>query len=149
LPNRAGVALKGTRENNCKTMKNRISRGLGFTLVELMVVVSLIGSLAAIAIPNLLKARSRSAMTACINNLRLIDSAKQQWATETQQASAAVPQQSDLDPYLGRLGNATNVLCPAGGSGATFNTSYSLNSVTIRPSCNFVPAGQDPHVLPN
>ncbi len=130
-------------------MKTARSLTPGFTLMELMIVVSIVGSLAALAIPNLLKARARSEMNVCINNLRQIDAAKQQWATETQRAGNAVPLQSDLDPYLGRLGNANNIVCPAGGRGTTFSTSYSLNAVTNRPSCNFVPAGQDAHVLPN
>lgn len=127
----------------------KMSGKSGFTLVEIMIVVAIIGMLASIAIPNLLKARTRSQMNACINNLRQIDAAKQQWAMETRQASAAVPQQTDLDPYIGRAGNANNVLCPAGGGGATFGTSYNLNSVTNTPTCNIVQSGQNAHVLPN
>ncbi len=130
-------------------MKTSKSLNPGFTLVELMIVVSVVGSLAALAIPNLFKARARSEMNVCINNLRQIDAAKQQWATETQQPGSAAPQQSDLDPYLGRLGNANNIVCPAGGVGATFTASYTLNSITNQPTCNFVPSGQNAHALPN
>ena len=66
-------------------MNIRTSRKSGFTLVEIMIVVAIIGLLAAIAIPNFIKARTTSQMNACINNLRQIDGAEQQWALELKQ----------------------------------------------------------------
>ncbi len=107
----------------------------GFTLVEIMIVVAIIGLLAAIAIPNFVRARTTAQQNACINNLRQIDSAKQQWALETRQATNAAPAKSDIDPYLGRSGNASNVLCPAGGITATFTSSYTIKSVSEAPEC--------------
>lgn len=128
-------------------MKGKMRSTAGFTLVEIMIVVAIIGFLAAIAIPNFIRARSRSQTQACINNLRQIDSATQQWATEFKKASSAIPQKSDIDPYIGRTGHAGGVLCPAGGSDATFASSYTLNEVTNQPSCNILPTGPGAHVL--
>jgi hypothetical protein len=65
-------------------------------------------------------------LTACINNLRQIDGAKQQWALEHQKAGSALMTQADLLPYF--KGNAMPA-CPAGGV-------YSLNPVSVPPICN-------------
>ncbi|MCL6624082.1 MAG: prepilin-type N-terminal cleavage/methylation domain-containing protein, partial [Fimbriimonadales bacterium] len=59
-------------------VKNR--RRKGFTLVEIMIVVLIIGILLAIAIPNFMRARETSRTKSCISNLRQIDAAKEQWA---------------------------------------------------------------------
>src|SRR5580658_169136 len=94
-------------------MKNKVSRKAGFTLVEIMIVVAIIGLLAAIAIPNFVRARTTSQMNACINNLRLIDAAKQQWALEQRQQSASSPVGSDLQVYLGHGSAGELPTCPA------------------------------------
>jgi DNA repair exonuclease SbcCD ATPase subunit len=65
-------------------------------------------------------------LSACINNLRQIDGAKQQWALERQKAGSALMTQADLLPYL--KGNVMPA-CPAGGV-------YSLNPVSVPPICN-------------
>ena len=70
-------------------MKKRTSRQGGFTLVEIMIVVAIIGLLASIAIPNFVKARTTAQMNACISNLRQIDGAIQLWAAETKQGETA------------------------------------------------------------
>jgi prepilin-type N-terminal cleavage/methylation domain-containing protein len=125
---------------------NKVSRKSGFTLVEIMIVVAIIGLLAAIAIPNFVRARTTSQMNACINNLRLIDSAKQQWALEQRQQNASTPQGSDLQPYLGHGQNGELPTCPADtDTTPTFTTSYTVNNVGLKPTCNQVSAT---HVLP-
>src|SRR6187401_2388668 len=100
-------------------MNIKTSNKAGFTLVEIMIVVAIIGLLAAIAIPNFVRARKTSQTNACINNLRQIDGAKQQWALETGAISTAPCTAADITPYLGRgSGSVGNVACPlALGSG--------------------------------
>jgi prepilin-type N-terminal cleavage/methylation domain-containing protein len=125
-------------------MKRNTSRQSGFTLVEIMIVVAIIGLLAAIAIPNFVKARETSQSNACINNLRQVDGAKQQWALETKQASAAAPAYTDISVYL-----KNSVTCPSGGSTATFATSYTIGDMNTKPVCQIGGAfATNPHMLP-
>ncbi len=119
-------------------MKINTSRKSGFTLVEIMIVVAIIGLLAAIAIPNFVRARTQSQMNACINNLRQIDGAVQQWALETKQAANASVSFASIQPYL-----KNSVVCPAGGT--TFGNSYTITTVTNKPTCQKVPST---HQLP-
>ena len=109
-------------------MQNKTSRKSGFTLVEIMIVVAIIGLLAAIAIPNFVRARTQSQKNACINNLRQIDSAVQTWALEKKQAASATVQYTDI---VGYLKNA--VMCPAGGT--AFSDSYTISDVKTKPTC--------------
>jgi prepilin-type N-terminal cleavage/methylation domain-containing protein len=116
-------------------MKIRTGKANGFTLVEIMIVVAIIGVLAAIAIPNFVRARITSQTNGCVNNLRLIDAAEQQWALEMHQNSASVPQATDVQPYLGHGVSGELPICPAAPVTATFDTSYLLGSVGTKPLC--------------
>src|SRR5437868_12964697 len=106
-------------------MKINTTRKWGFTLVEIMIVVAIIGLLAAIAIPNFVRARTTAQQNACINNLRQIDGAKQQWALEQKAGGSVTPGATDIQPYMGRGTGGTLPLCPSDSS-KTFATSYNM-----------------------
>ena len=111
---------------------NKTNRKAGFTLVEIMIVVAIIGLLAAIAIPNFVKARTTAQKNACINNLRQIDGAKEQWALEKKQAPGAAIDQGEVDGYI----KGGTPKCPASGT-------YTYGAVDAPPTCNVAD-----HVLP-
>jgi prepilin-type N-terminal cleavage/methylation domain-containing protein len=128
-------------------MKINTSRKAGFTIVELMIVVAIIGLWAAIAIPNFIRARSTSQMNTCISNLRQIDSAKQRWALETGALPTAAPSDTDILPYIGRSGGvlpSCPLWGPPDGSIAAFDASYNRNDVSMAPTCRL---GIDPNYL--
>ena len=93
----------------------------------LLIVVFMIGLLAAIAVPNFVKARKASQAAACINNLRMIDGAKAVWALENRKEMGTLPADSDL------FGTGKQIqvrpVCPAGGT-------YTLHPVGTRPGCS-------------
>lgn len=122
-------------------MKTKPSCEAGFTLLEIMIVVTIVGLLVAIAIPNFVRARSVSLQTTCIDNLSHIQSAVAQWALETKAPGNSPVQYSDIRPYL----RGTTV-CPAGGT--SFSDSYTITAVQTSPTCKRVPTGKDAHRLP-
>jgi prepilin-type N-terminal cleavage/methylation domain-containing protein len=110
------------------------TRKAGFTLIEIMIVVAIIGLLAAIAIPNFVHARTTAQQNACINNLRQIDGAKQEWALENKASATATPTGAQIQPYMGRGSQGSLPVCPLDSS-ITFATSYSVQSLSTAPTC--------------
>ena len=109
----------------------------GFTLVEIMIVVLIIGILLNIAAPSLITARNSSRAKACIANLKDIDSSKQQYIMDQKLASNFTfgAAWSDLTPTYIRKQPA----CPSGGT-------YTINNGTTNPTCSY--AATDPlHTL--
>ena len=105
---------------------------LGFTLVEIMIVVAIIGLLSAIAIPNFTKVRDNALKAACIKNLKNIQTSVQMWALDTSAATDAVPATGDLVPaYIRRWPQCCGV-------------NYAVPSVSATPVC---PNGKEGHVI--
>ncbi len=97
----------------------------GFTLVEIMVVVGIIGIILSMAIPNFINSRRKARAQVCVNNLHQIHGAKQQWAMDNNQGETATPTSANLAPtYL-----ADYPTCPAAGT-------YGINNVGTVPTCS-------------
>ena len=88
--------------------------------------IFVISMLAAIAIPNFVKARQTAQANACIGNLRMLDSAKQQWLLENKKESSYTPTEAEL---VTLLKSGALPVCPAGGS-------YTINSGDKSPTCS-------------
>ncbi len=97
-------------------------------MVEIMIVVATIGLLATVAIPNYVKARGASQRQACINNLRQLDGAVQQYALENKQNATSTVSLDDCTPYL-----KNSVICPSGGT--DIYNSYTVTDCATPPIC--------------
>jgi prepilin-type N-terminal cleavage/methylation domain-containing protein len=106
----------------------------GFTLVEIMIVVAIIGILIAIAVPGFVKARTQSRIKACQENLTKIDGAKEQYALENNKTNSYSPAWSELVGATGYLKSTPK--CPESGS-------YTLGAVSTAPTCSVTT-----HVMP-
>ncbi|MFN8140253.1 MAG: prepilin-type N-terminal cleavage/methylation domain-containing protein [Fimbriimonadales bacterium] len=105
-----------------KFLKNR--RNKGFTLVEIMIVVLIIGILLAIAVPNFIRARETSRTKSCVANLRQIDAAKEQWAMDNKAADGDAVGGALWPTYIKKQPE-----CPSGGA-------YTINVVGTDPVCS-------------
>ena len=115
-------------------MKKLNYKSRGFTLVEIMIVVLIIGILMAIAVPNFVKARDSSRMNSCIANLKQTDSAKEQWAMDNKKNAGDAVAYTDL--VGATLYMKSQPSCPSGGT-------YTVNAVGTNPACD-----KTGHVLP-
>jgi prepilin-type N-terminal cleavage/methylation domain-containing protein len=110
-------------------MDNFVRRRRAFTMVEIMIVVLIIAIICEIAIPNFIIARNTSWANACVENLREIEAAKEEWAMVKRQGPTASPGSTDL------VGTATTGFmksfpaCPAGGT-------YTIGNMQTRPACS-------------
>ena len=119
-------------------MNNIEFRKGGFTLVEIMIVVAIIGMLASIAIPSYVHARMKAQESVCINNLRQIEGAIQSWSLEMKKDEGQPVTYGDIRGYLQHA-----VVCPSGGT--SFEDSYTITTVDAAPACQRKPTT---HLLP-
>jgi prepilin-type N-terminal cleavage/methylation domain-containing protein len=125
-------------------MKHPVAKNKAFTLVEIMIVVAIIALLASIAVPNFLRARKRAQATRILEDLRVIDSALDQYAIENNKSRGNPMNWSDVKSYL-KTGSS---LYNSGGFdmlGGTYGASWSVDFI---PKLNTTTYGKLSDVAP-
>ena len=118
---------------------------IGFLVLAAIIVVIAVIAVIANILPNYSYIHNgHGSQNACINNLRIIDGAKSQWAIENKKESTDTPAASDIQPYMGHGATGELPVCPNDRK-QTFATSYSPNNVGTKPVCKIMPTN---HVLP-
>lgn len=112
--------------NTLNKMRIKPKRAGGFTLVEIMIVVAIIGLLIAVAVPNFSKMRRDAQKTACHAQLQSIDGFKEMWATQEKRADNDTPSETQLGAFFKGEIMPT---CPGGGS-------YTIGAVTAAATCS-------------
>ena len=122
--------------------RKKFAARAGFTLVEIMIVVAILGLLLAIAVPNYVRQRASAQANICINNLLKLDDAACQFALERGKKSGdALSFSSDLTPYIKLNSTALIPACPASGT-------YSLAVIGSHPTCSLGNSVSPAHILP-
>ena len=116
----------------------------GFTLVEIMIVVAIIALLAAIAVPNFLRSRKRSQATQVLEDLRVIDSAVDQYAIETNKSGGATVAWADVQKYI-----KTGTRLYASGQKDILGNSFTMPTVDSPPRVNSTTFSALSDVAPN
>lgn len=107
----------------------------GFSLLEILIIVAIVGTLVTLALPFWFRAQSNTAKNTCINNLRIVSIGKELFAITENMPNGTVVPSDEIAPYLKR---------PFDELIEPFNNSYEIHEVGIDPTCTY----GDPHVLP-
>lgn len=114
-------------------MKAQSNRSRGFTLLEIMIISGIVGLVAVIAVPNLIRSRLTAQKSGCIANLKQIESGVTQWAVETKKASTDTCNLTD-PAFLVYMKGSVLPICPGGGvytAGTNINSPPICNQFTV------------------